>query len=244
MVSSFFYLLVAFIPVLLYIFVIWSTTPWKSISLGTAFQYLFTGLISIGIILTVFRIFPGCQKPLFGYNPSFSLLFLCYIQVALLEEVCKLAAFSIGDRIRKDERGYDSPIGVMFYCGISALGFAFLENVSYAMQYGGEVIIFRSVVSMMVHFLCGLIMGYWVSVSRLPFKLENRSMFEVMCGRRPLFKKISYYTIGIFCAVSLHGLYDFNIFTGGSDSVGYIIIFGGIISAYLAAKNLIERSKF
>jgi len=244
MFLSLFYLLVAFLPVIAYIFIIWATTPYKSINIRTAFLYLISGLISIGIILTYFRLFPSCQDVVLFSDMSMSLLFFCFIQVALVEELCKLAAFSIGDRLRIDERDYDSPIGTMFYCGISALGFAFLENVNYALTYGGEVLILRSVVALLVHFLCGLIMGYWVASSRLPSKVENRSFFEVILHHKPKVKKIVYYSIGVFCALILHGLYDFNIFSGGNDATSYMIIFGGVISAYLAAKSLIEKAKF
>lgn len=244
MFSTLFYLLVAFIPVFLYVCIIWVTTPWKSINLATAFQYLFTGLISIGIILTYFKLFPDCQDIIPMSSISTSFLFFSFIQVALVEELCKLTAFSIGDSIRHDERLYDSPIATMFYAGISALGFAFLENVNYASTYGGGILISRSVVSMLVHFLCGMIVGYWVAASRLPSKINNRSIFEVMIHHRPALKKFIYYTVGLSCAVALHGLFDFNIFSGGDESTGYMIIFGGVVAAYLAAKDLIERTKF
>lgn len=244
MVSTFFYLLVAFLPVILYICVIWATTPWKSINLTTAFQYLFTGLISIGIILTYFKLFPDCQEVVTMSSVSASLFFFSFIQIALVEELCKITAFSIMDSIRSEESLYDSPVATMFYSGISALGFAFLENVNYALTYGGEVLLARSVVSMLVHFLCGMIIGYWVAASRLPSKIQNRSLFELTIHHRPALKKFIYYAIGVSCAVTLHGLFDFNIFTGGTESTGYMIIFGGIIAAYLAAKDLIERTKF
>lgn len=244
MFLSLFYLLVAFLPVLAYIFIIWATTPLKSINIRTAFLYLLTGLMSIGIILTYFRLFPSCQNVVPFSDMKSSLLFFSFIQVALVEELCKLAAFSIGDKIRIDEREYDSPIGTMFYCGISALGFAFLENVNYALTYGGEVLIARSFIALLVHFLCGLIIGYWIAASRLPSKVESRSFFEVVLHHRPKLKRIVYYSVGVCCALMLHGLYDFNIFSGGNDATSYMIIFGGVISAYLASKNLVEKSKF
>jgi len=241
---SLFYLLAAFIPVFAYICIIWATTPWKSINLKTAFQYLFTGLISIGIILTYFKLFPGCQDAIETSDLSISLIIFCFIQVALIEELCKLSAFSICERVRKDEVHYDSPIGTMFYSGISALGFAFLENVNYALTYGGDVLFIRSVVSMLVHFLCGLIVGYWIAASRLPAKAANISLFEHIVYHRPVLKKVIYYIIGISCAVTLHGLYDYNILSGGDGVTSYMIIFGGVVSAYLAAKSLMEKSKY
>lgn len=241
MLMSLLYLLIAFVPVLMYITIIWVTTPWKSINLRTSFQYFVTGMISIGLLLTFFRLFPNWQDPVM--SPAV-LMILAFVQVAMMEELCKFISFKIGEGIRgEDETKYDSAIGTMFYCGISALGFSFIENVEYALSYGGQVLFVRSFVSMMIHFLCGLIMGYWISASRIPSRLENRSLIEVLFIKKPMLKKIAYSIMGISCAIVLHGLFDYNLFIGGPDSNSYIIILGGIVAAYLASKDLNDRIK-
>ena len=173
--TSILYLLISFIPVLAYILIIWSTTPWGSINLKTALRYFVTGIMSIGILLIWFDLFPNWQQPLLFLGTT-GIYVMAFIQVALVEELSKYTSFRIGEKIRgKCKTKNDLPIGTMFYCGISALGFSFIENVEYATKYGGDVIISRSITAMMIHFLCGLIMGYWLSTSRIPSKLENRS---------------------------------------------------------------------
>lgn len=238
---SLFYLLLAIIPVLFYVLIIWSTTPWKSIDLKTAFQYSITGVLSIALLITFFYIFPNWQKPIDPTDLSFSLVIMAFVQVAMVEEISKLAAFKINESIRGDSITNDSPIGTMFYSGISALGFAFMENVKYALMFGGNVLIFRSFITIMVHFLCGLVMGYWISVSRLPSKLKNRSLMEVSFIRYPNLKKVLYHIIGILFAVLLHGLYDYNIFSYGEKITNYLIIIGGIVVSYLMFKDLNEK---
>lgn len=235
------YLLLAFIPVLIYIGIIYITTPIGSISIRNSTHHFLSGIISIGIIFIYFRIFPEYQKLLL-ISPQWSIVIFSFIQVALVEEVCKFMSFRIGEFIRGESIFYDRPIATMFYSGITSLGFAFIENVIYAMQYGGEILIIRSFVSMLIHFLCGMIMGYWISVSRLPTKIKNRSLFEILCVNNPNLKLITYYSVGILSAVFIHGLYDYNLFSKGHITSNYLIIFSSIIATYLAAKDLNQKS--
>src|ERR1035437_2605974 len=191
------YILVSLIPVITYILIIWSTTPCKSISLLTSLRYFITGIISIGILDIFFELFPGWQEPITQFGIPNGILLLAFIQVAMVEELSKFISFNIGEGLRgKEKTEYDVPIGTMFYCGISALGFSFIENIEYAIKYGGDVILSRSITAMMVHFLCGLVMGYWISASRIPSKLENRSLVELIFIKRPLLKKTVYSIIG------------------------------------------------
>jgi RsiW-degrading membrane proteinase PrsW (M82 family) len=175
-------------------------------------------------------------------NDFFSPLFiLTFFQVALLEETCKFLSFNISEKIRGERQKKDIPVATMFYCGISALGFAFLENIGYAHKFGGSVILLRSLSAMIVHFLCGMIMGYWVSLSRIPSKLDNRSFVEVLFIKKPKVKKWTYSIIGIICASIFHGMFDYNIESGGNPIDNYIIILGGIIAVYIGSKNLNEK---
>ncbi len=236
---SLLYILLAFLPVVFYILVIWSTTPLRSISLKKSFTYFGIGMISVGMLFTIHRVFPGITNPM-GFD-DMSFFILSFIQIALLEELVKWGSFNLGNRVVNKER--DLPISTMIYCGISALGFAFIENITYAIMYGGEVLLIRSTLCMVLHFLCGLIMGYWISKGRIPSKLENRSLLELIFIKKPKLKIISYTILGVVCATIIHGLFDYNLFTQGHITSNYLIVFGAIIAAYLGAKNLIEYRK-
>lgn len=243
MVLSFVYLLIAFIPVMIYIFLIWATAPWKSIDIKKAFSHFIVGITSIGIVLTLHRIFPEIVKPFEGFSINTSFFIFSFLQVALVEETSKFLSFIIGERVRGTEDIlYDRPFSTMFYCGITHLSFAFIENVNYALIYGTDVLLIRSVISMLVHFLCGLIMGYWLAKGRMVTKIKKRSFSEILFIKKPYIKERIYYSIAIFTSVFIHGLYDYNIFTNGNLVSSSLIILGAVIASYLAAKDLIENS--
>ncbi len=236
------YFIIALLPVFLYVLTIWLTTPINSINLNKSAQYSLTGVLSVGIILFYSKLFPLAHKSI-SDNVNVSLWFFSFIQVSLIEELCKFSSFKINENMRGDDIQYDTSIGTMFYCGISALGFSFIENVQYAYMYGSEVLIIRSFLSMMLHFLCGLIMGYWISLSRIPTKLKDRSLLELVFIKYKWLKVYLYSFMGIGCAVILHGLFDYNIFSGGHIVSNYLILLGGIIAVYLASKDLQEKSR-
>ena len=235
------YFLMSILPVFMYIITIWLTTPINSIDINKSVQYSVTGIFSIGILLIYFKIFPNCHKPI-SENVDFNLWFFSFIQISLIEELSKFLSFNINEKLRGyNDVKYDSAIGTMFYCGISALGFSFIENIQYALKFGGQVLIMRSFFSMMLHFLCGLIMGYWISLSRVPTKLKNRSLLELFFMKYKFLKKLVYSLIGIGCAVIIHGLFDYNLFSNGHIVSNYIILLSSIIAVYLASKVLQEK---
>jgi RsiW-degrading membrane proteinase PrsW (M82 family) len=245
MLLPFFYLLIAFIPVLVYILLIWATAPWKSIDLRKAFTHFITGITSVGIILTLHRIFPSLVKPIGGFSFNTAYLIFAFIQVSLFEEISKFASFLIGEKVSggSDTQFKEKAFATMFYSGISHLSFAFIENVSYALIYGTDVLLIRSVVSMLVHFLCGLIMGYWVAKGRMGTRIKMRSFSEILFNKRPDLKIKIYYVISLLTASFIHGLYDYNLFTGGNFVSSSLIILGAGIACYLAAKDLIESKQ-
>lgn len=234
----------ALLPVLLYIFIIWATTPNKSISIKNSAIYFVSGVLSVVITLTCSKLFPISQN-ITLVDPIFSMFFFSFIQVGLFEELCKFIGFRLAELRRGgDNYFYDRPFAIMFYSGISALGFAFIENLFYATHYGGQVLLMRSIHAMFLHFVCGLVMGYWIALSRIPTKLKNRSPFENWTATYPWLKTVIYYLLGIGSATFLHGLYDFNIFTKGNFTSNYLILFSGAIAAYIGSKNLEEKIKF
>ena len=237
------YFLVSLLPVFMYIITIWLTTPINSIDILKSVQYSVTGILSIGVLLIYFKIFPNCHKTI-SENVDFNIWFFSFIQVSLVEELSKFFSFKANENLRgNQEIKYDSAIGTMFYCGISALGFSFIENIQYALKFGGQVLIMRSFFSMMLHFLCGLIMGYWVSLSRIPTRLKDRSLLELFFMKYKTLKTWVYSLIGISCAVIIHGLFDYNIFSNGHIVSNYIILLSSIIAVYLASKDLQEKVK-
>ncbi|MCC6371025.1 MAG: PrsW family intramembrane metalloprotease [Bacteroidia bacterium] len=88
-------------------------------------------------------------------------VFLYYtLGVGLLEEAIKILPVILILRFAKKE--VNEPLDYVIYATVSALGFAFGENVEYAQAYGHEVLLMRSILSVPGHmfFSAMFIYGY------------------------------------------------------------------------------------
>lgn len=86
------------------------------------------------------------------------------------------------------------------YCGIAALGFATLENIFYVVSYSAaspDIWITRGLLSVPVHMLLGITMGYYLALSKF-------------C---PDTKCRSYYLKSLYIPALLHGIFDFILMT-------------------------------
>ncbi len=102
----------------------------------------------------------------------------------------------------------DEPLDVMLYMVIAALGFAALENILYLFAPEGQMsfnqLISRTLIvdfirfigATFLHTLCSAVVGYSLAISFCEVKIKNISL-----------------ALGIFTAMTLHGLYDFSIIT-------------------------------
>ena len=99
-------------------------------------------------------------------------------------------------------------------------GFAVSENILYAQIYGGEVLFIRSISSVIVHMITGLLMGYFFALKNI----KNNSLYSIL---------------GIGIASIFHGIYDFNIFMYGNSAMlySYIIIIIGMAITYKMSKK-------
>ena len=140
-----------------------------------------------------------------------SILFLCFVQVGLKEELTKLGAYLLAalPRRHKTRKEKDSVFAIMFYCCCVAVGFAMIENIDYAQQWLRSetydstkyMLMQRSVFAVLSHMIAGLIMGYGVA------------MASISKG----FNKLFFYVIPTLIATCYHGYYNF-LFTTSSDS--------------------------
>lgn len=240
--------ILCFLPVIFYILFVYLTLPKGTINLKKSLIYFSVGTLSVPLLLGFIKCFPCTQdfirldNPIFGGGFDDFLIF-SFIQVALLEEFSKITAFKLTDTFDK----YYNPISTMFYCGISTLGFAFVENVKYANLYGDQIILMRSFFSMFLHFLCGLLMGYWFGLSKLPSKTKNRSHFDTFIEKHKLLKTSFYMITAVLFSMLLHGIFDFSLFTKSDLTDTFIIVMCGTLSTYFCYLNLntlYKKTKF
>jgi RsiW-degrading membrane proteinase PrsW (M82 family) len=113
-----------------------------------------------------------------------------FVVAALTEESLKWALlYLLVWRSRDFDQYYD---GIVYAVFIS-MGFACVENVMYVVENGYGVAALRAVLSVPLHGLCGVIMGYFFSLAR--FSHRRSSGWYILLSLLP--------------AVFAHGLYDF-----------------------------------
>lgn len=233
-------LLLVVLPPVLYVLIIYWTSPFKSINLKTAVRYLIGGVISISFhrIITV-----G-----FPYEPQF--LFIkpgidyWFLEVAPREEIAKFLAFlGIWFISKKDEDNH--PIGNMFYCGMVGLGFAMIENISYLQKYGHETLIIRQVTSTLSHMIFGLLAGYWFALGQIRSAKFSRSIFNMFTNRYPRFKTFIYSVMGVSCGILYHGLWNYSLMASenAAYSIMILMLFGGLVGCKFEADSLNIRWK-
>jgi RsiW-degrading membrane proteinase PrsW (M82 family) len=92
---------------------------------------------------------------------------------------------------------FNEKLDGIVYCGIAALGFATLENIFYVISYSAyspDIWITRGLLSVPVHMLLGITMGYYLSLSKFcPHPSRCRS----------------YYSKSLYIPALLHGIFDF-----------------------------------
>ena len=121
-------------------------------------------------------------------DPVYNFLFYTF-GVGLLEELIKFVPVLIIIYVFK--KAINEPLDYVKYICVSALGFAFGENIEYALNYGGHVLLSRSILSVPGHMFFSAIFIYGI----VEFKYDKKDFFIVL----------KY----IFLAALAHGIYDF-----------------------------------
>lgn len=131
-----------------------------------------------------------------GVESSFAshtavILFSSFFIVGFGEEFSKFIALLIYPFHRPF---FNEPFDGIIYAVMISMGFATLENVLYANQYGLETTLLRAFTAVPAHAAFGVILGYYVGLAR--FNVEKRAWLLLR---------------GLGVAVLVHGLYDFFI---------------------------------
>jgi RsiW-degrading membrane proteinase PrsW (M82 family) len=222
-------LLLSFIPGLIYLCIAYITTPYNSWDFKKSLLYLIGGTLSVPIILTFMELVPSWN--LLYINSSkvvfFQLLMMSFIQIAFFEELIKYFLFLFFRKKVIPIKIKHHPLSIMVYGGAVSLGFAFTENILYAARYGSEVLYMRGISAVIIHMMCGMMMGYFISLSKFHYKLKTNptdsttgtSIFDIIMQNNPKIRNYFYIFLGIGIATFFHGIYDFNLIS--------VIDFGG-----------------
>jgi RsiW-degrading membrane proteinase PrsW (M82 family) len=229
-----------FLPPLLYAWIIYVSSPYKSLSLRSSSKFITGGVFSIIILNFIMVLFPlwdphYIQDPFWGN----------FWAVAPREEISKFLMFFILYK-GLDNKNNKHPITYMFYFGMIGLGFALIENISYVSQYGFWVLKLRTFGAVFVHMICGLLFGYWIGIGTIQqSKFTQRTIASIFLSSRPKLKSFLYITTGLITASTFHGLWNYHIqtFQNLSTPISILMLMVGFLACKLLSRDLINQSQ-
>ncbi|MBN2435772.1 MAG: PrsW family intramembrane metalloprotease [Spirochaetes bacterium] len=134
----------------------------------------------------------------FDYSLSFKIngkiindLFYCVFGIGFIEETVKIIPFLLMLRF---SRQINESIDYIIYASVSALGFAFMENLMYFQDPGLKSITGRTLMSVLLHMSASTFAIYGIFYSK--YRKRNQH-------------KILYFAAWFAIAIIAHGLYDF-----------------------------------
>jgi RsiW-degrading membrane proteinase PrsW (M82 family) len=145
----------------------------------------------------IFSMFCGVLYDTFEYRFGFGLnggrlndLLFCIFGIGLIEETVKIIPFLI---LLKFTDEVNESVDYIIYASISALGFAFMENLLYFQDLGLSKISGRAFTAVLLHMTLTSIVAYGLFYSRYAKKYKDRS----------------YFLIAFALACVIHGIYDY-----------------------------------
>jgi RsiW-degrading membrane proteinase PrsW (M82 family) len=218
------------LPPLIYAFIIYLTSPHGAINLKKSLFYVLGGIFSVTFVYLM-----SAFIEMESYNHFMKHFFI----VGPREELCKFLAFFIMTASMKNTKLH--PVAIMFYMGMVGLGFALYENLLYTFRYGDMVLLTRSFSSTLGHMIFCMFFGYWLGLSQInKGKYGARSIFGSYMQKYKKLKTIVYGLIGLICAASFHGLWNYNLsqYTSSTMPLMVLMVIMGLITCKFAAADL------
>ncbi len=161
-------------------------------ALWAVFGLGFVGMIAASVLEVLI---PADYLPsATGALPAPSMgLFLAAMAVGLIEELCKIVPAALF--VYKKPYFNEHTDGIIYFA-IAGLGFGLPENLLYVLQFGTSAGFMRLLLTPFFHAALTALIGYFL----VRVKLDRASKWTVV---------VAY--LGV---ASLHGLYDFGLFTG------------------------------
>lgn len=158
-----------------------------------------------------------------GWEQSASLfpaLFVSFILVSLPEETVKFLALLFSSA---HKRHFNEPLDGIVYSVMISMGFATLENIYYALEFGMPTTALRALTAVPAHAVFAAMMGYYV----------GKATFQTQKKRSLLLK-------GWAVAITVHGIYDFFIIQEIYDALALLAIVTLTISLFFAFRLIRE----
>lgn len=223
------------LPPLIYMLILYLTAPLKTVTLQKSILYFLGGILSINFVHMYYAFIDihtlsSFSEQFFGVGPR--------------EEICKFIAFlGISWGFKKIKT---HPVATMYYMGIVGLGFAMFENLHYVFRYGSDILYTRTFTSTLAHMIFSMFLGYWLGLSQVDNrKYGNRSIFGFYMFKYKKLKTVIYTFIGLLCAATFHGLWNFNLSNWGASTIPIMILMLvlGMTTCKFAATDLYNHHR-
>lgn len=178
---------------------IYEPEKWRSIILifilGVLFSEVTFLLSDISVMFTRFHLNGGILND----------LLYCIIGIGVIEEFVKILPVII---ILKYTKSINEPVDYIVYGSVSALGFAFAENLLYFNSYGPQIIVGRALTAVVFHMFLTSLAAYGLMLNK----------YKSSKGLLTDFAKF------FLLAAIIHGLYDFWLINHQVSSFGILSI--------------------
>jgi len=154
--------------------------------------------------------------------------FYCFIGIGMIEELVKIIPLLI---MIKMTREVNEPVDYIVYAAISALGFAFAENIMYFTNYGIGIVVGRALTAVVFHMFLSSLIAYGLVLSK--YHGDGKPI--------PIF--IKYFTISAL----IHGTYDFWLINQNVSQFSILSIILFVFCLFLfntMIKNSLSNSVF
>lgn len=162
-----------------------------------------------------------------------------FIGVALMEELSKWVMLVL---LTRKNKNFNCLFDGIVYAVFVSLGFAALENVLYAFEYGFDTVLMRAVTSIPGHMFFGVFMGMYYSLARLDRELQSAENALAAQGKiaiRQPYNPSTNMWKSLLMPILVHGFYDFCLFTGEWYFVIIFYIF--LIAMYIYCFSKIRK---
>ena len=132
------------------------------------------------------------------YERGFGFIIMtAFIAVALNEELFKFAVLRC---FAFPRAFFNEPLDGIVYSVMIAMGFATMENISFASRFGLETVLLRAFTAVPAHLVFGIVAGYYAGLAKFDAANRHRLLWQ-----------------GFGMTFLLHGVYDFLILQSWSD---------------------------
>jgi len=148
--------------------------------------------------------------------------------IGLIEELVKIIPLFL---LLKYTSHIREPYDYLLYASLSALGFAFIENLIYFESFRLEIIHGRGLIAVVLHMFCSSLAAYGLILNRY------------RGAERPILNILKYFGL----AVLVHGFWDFWVMTPTLSKFGIVslLMFISMISVWNSLKNnALNQSEF